>query len=228
MLVKNWMSTKVVTVDVDDTIVAAMKRMKENGITRLPVLKKGKLAGIVTDGDIKKASPSEATTLEAHELAYLISTLKVKDIMTSPVVTIASDRSIVEAAEELMSRKVTGAPVLDAEERLVGMISMTDLTRLLISLTGIGPWGIEMGLLVTDQPGSIQTLADIIRAHGGRIRSLLTLYENVPEGFRKVFFRIYEFDRQKLASLKTELGRKATLLYLIDHLQATREIHDNG
>ncbi|MFH1155088.1 MAG: CBS and ACT domain-containing protein [Pseudomonadota bacterium] len=227
MLVKNWMSKNVVTVDGESTIVEAMKLMKEHQIKRLPVTKKGKLAGIITDGDIKKASPSEATTLEAHELAYLISSLKVKTIMTSPVVTVASNRSIVEAAEELMSNKVTGAPVLDDKENIVGMISMTDLTKLLITLTGVGPWGIEMGLLVKDEPGSIQALADVIRSHGGRVRSLLTLYENVPEGFRKVFFRIYEFDRQKLTSLKNELGKKARLLYLVDHLQATREIYDN-
>lgn len=224
MLVKNWMSKNVVTIDSENTIVEAMKLMKDHNISRLPVIRKGKLAGVVTDGDIKKASASDATSLEVHELAYLISTIKVKEIMTSPAITILNDRSIVEAAEELMSARVTGAPVVNFDGDIVGMISMTDLTRLLISLTGIGAWGIEMGLLVKDEPGSIQVLADIIRKHGGRIRSLLTMYENVPDGFRKVFFRIYEFDRKRLDSLKQDLGEKATLLYLVDHLRATREI----
>ena len=85
MLVKNWMSKNVITVDEKDSMQDAMKHLKEHDIRMLPVMKKGKLVGIVTDRDLKKASASDATTLEIHELLYLLTKIKVKDIMTRDV-----------------------------------------------------------------------------------------------------------------------------------------------
>jgi acetoin utilization protein AcuB len=81
MLVKNWMSKTIITINIDDSMQDAIKLLKENKIRMLPVLKKGKLMGIVTDRDLKRASASDATTLDVHELLYLISKVKVKDIM---------------------------------------------------------------------------------------------------------------------------------------------------
>ena len=80
MLVKNWMSKNVVVIDVNDSMQDAMRLLKEHRIRMLPVLKKNRLVGIVTDRDLKKASASDATTLEIHELLYLLTKIKVKDI----------------------------------------------------------------------------------------------------------------------------------------------------
>ena len=77
MLVKNWMSKNVITIDADDSMQHAIKLLKEHKINLLPVMKKGKLAGVITDRDLKKSSPSEATTLDMHELLYLLSKIKV-------------------------------------------------------------------------------------------------------------------------------------------------------
>ena len=88
MLVKNWMSDKVITVDVNDSMQDAVKLLKGHNIRMLPVMKKGELVGIVTDRDMKRASASDATTLEIHELLYLISTIKVKNIMTKDPITV--------------------------------------------------------------------------------------------------------------------------------------------
>jgi acetoin utilization protein AcuB len=82
MLVKDWMSKAVVTVDVNDSMQDATKHLKDHDIQILPVLDQGHLVGVVTDRDLKRASASDATTLEIHELLYLISGIKVKDIMT--------------------------------------------------------------------------------------------------------------------------------------------------
>jgi acetoin utilization protein AcuB len=101
MLVKNWMSKNVITVDVNDSMQDAMKNLKEHDIRMLPVMKKGKLVGIITDRDLKKASASDATTLEVHELLYLLMKIKVKDIMTRDVITVPPDYTVEETAQVL-------------------------------------------------------------------------------------------------------------------------------
>ncbi|MFO7751669.1 MAG: CBS and ACT domain-containing protein [Desulfobacteraceae bacterium] len=223
MLVKEWMVKDIYTIDQESTIVDAMKIMKEKGVSTLPVTKKGKLIGIVTNGDIKKASPSDATLLDAHELAYAISGLKIKKVMSKPLVIIPEDKSIVEATEILLHRKVAGAPVVDKNNDIVGMISKTELTELLLSLSGAGAFGIEMGMIAKDEPGSIKELADIIRKYNGRIRSILTLYENAPEGYREIFFKIFQCKRESLDEMLEELSKKAKLKYMVDHLHSTRK-----
>ena len=96
--------------------------------------------------------------------------------------------------------------------------------RVLISLTGVGKRGIQFAFQIEDRPGSIKDLADPIRNHGGRMVSILTSYDNVPEGFRKVYIRMYGLDRAKLASLKKEFEKVAKLLYIVDHRENKREI----
>jgi acetoin utilization protein AcuB len=95
----------------------------------------------------------------------------------------------------------------------------------LIALTGVGKRGIQFAFQIEDRPGSIKTLADSIRNHGGRMVSILTSYDNVPDGFRKVYIRMYGLDRAKLASLKEELKKAAKLLYMVDHRENKREIY---
>ena len=224
MLVKNWMSKSVITADANDSMQDAMRRMKEKGISMLPVIKKGKLVGVVTDRDLKRASASDATTLEVHELLFLITKIKVQEIMTANPVTIAFDSTVEEAAEVLLEKKISGAPVVDEKGKLVGVITKNDLFRVLISLTGVGKRGIQFAFEVEDRPGSIRELADVIRRYGGRMVSILSTYENVREGYRKVFIRMYGVERHQLPQLEKELGEKAKYLYLVDHRENRREI----
>ena len=153
MLVKNWMSKNVITIDVNDSMQDAMKLLKENDIRMLPVMKKAKLVGIVTDRDLKKASASDATSLEIHELLYLLMKIKAKDIMTKDVITVPPDYTVEETAQVLEKKRISGAPVVDADGQLVGTITQTDLFRVLISLTGVGNGGIQFGFQVEDRPG---------------------------------------------------------------------------
>ncbi len=224
MLVRNWMSKPVITIDSNDSMQEAMKVMKQHQIPMLPVMKKDKLVGIVTDRDLKRASASDATTLEVHELLFLISKIKVKDIMTKDPVTIPVDYTVEEATEILLKNKISGAPVVDANEQLIGAITKSDLFRVLISLTGVGKKGIQFAFQVEDKPGSIKELADIIRKFGGRMVSILSSYEDVPEGQRKVFIRMYGVEREKLPELEGELKRISKLLYVVDHRENRREI----
>ena len=224
MLVKDWMSEKVIVTDVNDSMQEAMTRLKENNISVLPVMKKNKLVGIVTDRDLKRASASDANTLEVHELLFLITKIKVREIMTENPVTIPFDYTVEEAAEVLLDKKISGAPVVDGDGNVVGIITKNDLFRVLIALTGVGRRGIQFAFVVEDRPGSIRELADVIRLHGGRMVSILTTYERVRKGYRKVFIRMYGISRDKLSQLEKELGEKAQYLYLVDHRENRREI----
>jgi acetoin utilization protein AcuB len=225
MIVSNWMSKNVITVDVDDSMHDAMKRMKEKEIRMLPVLKKGKLVGVVTDRDIKRASASDATTLDVHELLYLVSKIKVGNIMTKDPVTVPQNFTVEETAEVLLKHKISGVPVVDQNGQLVGIITQTDLFRVLISLTGVSKGGIQFAFQLEDRPGSIKEVADIIRLYGGRMVSILTSYDGVPEGYRKVFIRMHSIERARLQQLKEELSYKAALIYMVDHRENTREIY---
>jgi len=224
MLVKNWMSKNVIAIAKEDSMHHAMGLLKKNNIRMLPVLQGGRLAGILTDRDIKKASASDATTLEIHELFYLLAKIKVKDIMTRNPVTVAPDWTVEETAELLLQNKISGAPVLDDGQAVVGVITQSDIFRVLISLTGIRTGGIQFGFQLADRPGSIKEVADIIRACGGRMVSILTSYDSVPDGFRNVYIRMHSIARSQLAELKIALADKATLLYIIDHQENHREI----
>jgi acetoin utilization protein AcuB len=219
------MSKNVITVDQNDSMEDAMKHLKENDIRMLPVMKKGKLVGIVTDRDLKKASASDATTLEVHELLYLLTKIKVKDIMTRDVITVPPDYTVEETAQVLQKNRISGAPVVDADGQLVGTITQTDLFRVLISLTGVSSGGIQFGFQLDDRPGSIKEIADIIRIYGGRMVSILSSYDGVPEGYRKVYVRMRSIERARLQMLIQDLSTKSTLLYMVDHRENKREIY---
>jgi acetoin utilization protein AcuB len=224
MLVKNWMSKDVITVNEDDSMQDALKLIKQHSIRMIPVLKSGQLVGVVTDRDLKRASASDATTLDVHELLYLISKIKVKNIMSKNPISVPPDLTVEETAEVLLNNKISGAPVVDDTGKVVGTITQTDLFRVLIALTGVGKRGIQFAFQAEDRPGSIKELADIIRRYGGRMVSILSSYENVPAGYRKVYIRMHGIERSKLPILKQELAKAATLLYLVDHRENKREL----
>ena len=227
MLVKNWMSREVITIDINDSMQNAEKLMKEHGISRLPVMKEGKLVGIVTDRDLKRASASDASALEIHELYYLLAETKVDEIMTGDPVTVPPDYTLEETAEILLNNKISGVPVVEDNGQVVGVITQTDLFRAMVSITGAGKRGFQFGFLLEDRPGSIKEVADIIREYGGRIVSILSTCRRAPKGYRKVNIRTYGISRLRLDRLKGYLNSRATLLYIIDHRDNKREIFEN-
>ncbi|NSW86633.1 MAG: CBS domain-containing protein [Syntrophobacteraceae bacterium] len=224
MLVKHWMSTNVITIDEDDSMQHAINLMKENVIRMLPVLRKGRLIGIVSDTDLKRASASDATLLDVHEMLYLISKIKVHDIMTKNPLTVPEDYTVEETAEVLLKNKISGVPVVNKSGALVGIITRDDLFKVLINLSGLGKKGVQFAFLVEDQPGSIKNLTDIIRTYEGRIASILSSYEYAPPGTRIVYIRIYDIEREKMPMLEEELKQKAKMIYVVDHRDDKREI----
>ena len=224
LLVENWMNPNVITVDADDSMLDATKLLKEHNIRHLPVLEKGKLVGVITDRDLKRAAPSDATALEAHELLYLIANIKVREIMTRNPITVPYNYTIEEAAELLLQARISGMPVVNKDGDVIGTITQTDLFKVLISLTGVGKKGVQFAFLLEDRPGSIKDVADVIRAYGGRMASILSSYEKAPEGHRYVYIRMYDVNREKMPQLKEDLKKKAKVLYIVDSRDNKREI----
>jgi acetoin utilization protein AcuB len=225
MLVKNWMSKPAITVDLKDSMSDANKLLRENNISMLPVMKKERLVGVITDRDLKKASASDATTLDIHELLYLTSKIKIKTIMTKDPVTVPPDFSVEETAEILLKNKISGVPVKDDQGQVLGVITQNDLFRVLISLTGVEKRGVQFAFLIEDWPGSIKTVADVIRNYNGRMVSILTSYEQAPAGYRKLYIRAYHIEREKLSLLTQDLKERATMLYMVDHREDRREVY---
>ena len=223
MLVKNWMSKPAITIDANASMNDAIKLLKNHNIKMLPVMEKGKLVGIVTDRDLKRASASDATSLEIHELLYLISKIKIREIMTQNPITVPQDYTVEETAEILLKHNISGVPVIDQYREVVGTITQNDIFKILISLTGAEKKGIQFGVEVEDRPGSIKEVTDIIREYGGRMASILTSYDMAPEGYRRVYIRMYGIDRFKINKLKEAIEEKASLLYLVDRREVHRE-----
>ncbi len=205
MLVEKWMSAKPYTVEEGESLSAAMRLLKDKQIRRLPVLRKGKLVGIVTDRDLKAASPSEATSLDIWELHFLLEKLKVKDVMSKELITIGPKDTIEESAMIMMQKKIGGLPVVDESGALIGILTEDDVFRALVEVTGVNLKKTRVSLLVADEPGTIQQVADICRKGGGKVISILTSYTKVPPGMREVIIRV---DCPDMSSLKHDLSQR--------------------
>jgi acetoin utilization protein AcuB len=188
MYVSDWMTKKVYTLDADDYLSDAVFLMREKGIKHIPVVRNGKLKGIVSDRDIKEYSPSKATTLDIYELHYLLAKTKIREIMKPRVVTTVSATPVEEAAMTMLDENIGCLPVLEDGE-IIGIISDRDIYRALVDITGVRHGGHRICCTIEDRPGSIREVGDIIRKNGFRLQSILTSYEGIKQGYREVVIR---------------------------------------
>lgn len=216
MLVKNWMTTDVITLAHDRSMMKAAKLMKDNEISRLPIVDdEGILVGIISDRDIKEASPSKATTLDMHELYYLLSEIKVKDIMSRKVVTVSIEDTVEKAAVVMEEKKIGGIPVVDAEKKCVGIITNTDVFKVLINITGVMDGGVQIGLALSNEPGSLNGVLDYLKDNGARVMSILTSYEPEQENMRHVFIRIHDMEKASLNRIKEGMGENFNMMFWV-------------
>ncbi|MFC1836144.1 CBS and ACT domain-containing protein [Thermodesulfobacteriota bacterium] len=223
MLVKHWMSTEVVSVGVNHTMYDAAKLLMQQGVNMLPVMKDGGLVGIVTDRDLKRAAPSHLTLLEVKHILFNMTRVELGTIMTPDPITIPPAFTLEEAAEVLLTNKISGCPVVESEGTLVGVITKNDIFRALISLTGPRNRGVQFGLRMGDDPGNIRKLDDIISSHGGRLVSVLGARDPADEERRFVYVRAFNLDRDQVRRMMGELSQEAALLYMVDYRENKRE-----
>lgn len=214
MLIKDWMSKSPVTAKPGTSIMKAAKLMKENGFHRLPVVDdNGRLAGIVSDRDIKEASPSKATTLDMHELYYLLSEVKVADIMTKKVIFIGPDDTVEKAAVLMLRNNVSGLPVVDGDSKVVGVVTDSDIFKVLVSITGVLNGGLQFALSLPNESGSLKSVLDDLKAHDVRIISILTSYDEAKPDRRTVYIRVHPIDEVQSQSVIDRLKANHDLLY---------------
>ena len=200
MLVENWMATNVIAVKPDTSLLKCRNLLKEHQIRRLPVVDdQNRVVGIISDRDVKGASPSKATALEVHEMQYLLAELKAKDIMTAKPVTIKPWDSVEQAAIIMMDKKFGGLPVVSEDNKLVGIITDQDIFKLLINITG-----------ARDTPGSMRVIFDTMRKHNARIISVLSSY--MEDNKRQIYVRIRSMEESAVEALVKDLEATGTLL----------------
>jgi len=131
-LVREWMTLNVISVEREDPLPDVHYLMTDKKIRRAPVMDKGKLVGMVTLGDVLKAEPSAATTLSVWELNYVLYKLKIEKVMTPKPITISPDAFIGEAAQIMLEKKIGGLPVVETNGSVVGVITVSDIFRMVV------------------------------------------------------------------------------------------------
>jgi acetoin utilization protein AcuB len=174
MRIKDIMTKNPITVESDTLVLEAQKMMREHNIRRLPIVDKGKLTGIVTQHDLLAASPSPATSLSVYELNYLLSKMKVKDIMKKNPVTVGPDTPFEEALRIGQDKKIGSFPVVE-NGKLVGITTESDIVRVLTRALGIREEGSRVTIEgLGGKLGELQKIISIVDQHQTVILSMMT------------------------------------------------------
>lgn len=168
MFVRTKMTTNPFTISPDQTLPEAQEIMIEQGVRRLPVMKNGKLVGVVSREDLEKYTPSKATSFSVGEITYIISKTKVSQIMSKKIITISADALLEEAAIMMRDNDVGFLPVMDGK-KLAGIITESDILDSFIELSGFRDEGTRLTVGVIDGPGIMSNISNIIGQHGANI-----------------------------------------------------------
>ena len=180
MIIERRMTKNPVTISPDANVVEASELMKKEKVHRLPVLDKDKkLVGVISEKDILFASPSPASSLSIHEMAYLLSKLTVRKLMTKDPVTITKDTTVEEAARLMVDQDLSCLPVVEGD-KLVGIVSKSDMFKILLELFGARHFGTRLSFLVDDKPGTIAAISRAVAEKGWDIISFGTFMGTDP------------------------------------------------
>ncbi|HDN79410.1 MAG: hypothetical protein DRI61_13510 [Chloroflexi bacterium] len=196
MLVKERMTSPVIKITPNTSVQDALELMRENKIRRLPVVERGKLVGIVTERDLLYATPSPATTLSIQEMHYVLSKLPVREVMSSPVITVTEDTPLEEAARLMADNKIGGLPVVRDGE-LVGIITESDIFKIFMEMLAAREEGVRITLLVPEKKGMLAAITKAIAARGGNIVSLGQFWGEDPTN-RTVTIKLTEISPDDL------------------------------
>ncbi len=181
MLVKDRMTKHPITISQETPVAEALTFMRQNRIRRLPVLDRhGRLVGIVSEKDLLYVSPSPATTLSVYEVGYLLSKIRVEEIMTRDVITVSPDTPLEQAARIMVDNKIGGLPVME-DGVLVGIITETDIFKTLLEMLGAREHGVRVTMETVDEPGKLSAITSAIAQVNGDIVALGAFRGESPE-----------------------------------------------
>ena len=206
MFVGERMSRPVISVSPDEPINEVLAMFKEERIRRAPVMKDGKLLGIVSQSDLLNASPSSVTTLSVWEMNYLISKVKVKNVMTKKVITVDKDTPIEEAARIMADKKIGGMPVT-SEGKVVGIITETDLFKTFLELMGARRKAIRVTATIPEQPGELAKITKAIANNGGDFLAF-GLFSGPDAQSRVITFKVLGMKKEKIREVLKDVVLK--------------------
>jgi acetoin utilization protein AcuB len=206
MLVKDRMSRPAITVHDTVGVEEALRLMHSENVRRLPVVNRhGKMVGIISELDLLKASPSPATSLSVYEIPYLLAKIKMKNVMTKDVVTVTEDTPLEEAARVMADNKIGGLPVMRGD-KVVGMITETDLFKTFMEMLGGREEGVRISMLVPDEEGMLAKITGKIADMGVNITALSTIAGEDPSQYL-VTIRVEEdADQEALVAAMEDLA----------------------
>lgn len=208
MRVREFMSTNVVAVDEKTSIHDAKKIMDAHKIRRLPVMRKDKLVGLVTERMLLEASPSPATSLSIHELHYLLAKMTVSDIMVKKPQTLSPDTPAEEAMEIGQEMGYGAFPIVD-KGRLVGMVTESDIVRIMTRVLGVRGQGKRIDIKVDKTFGNMKRILDILDSRKIVLLSLMTLQPQENEDWM-IFLRVETDDAGPIADELKSAGFNVT------------------
>lgn len=179
MYVKDHMTRNPVTVTKDVKLTKAVDLMAKGGFHRLPVVNNdGKLIGLVTTGLVEESSGSKSTSLSIYELNYLLSRTTVEDIMIRDVKTISPDVFVETAAVKMRDNNINVLPVVDDDEKVVGIITEKDIFQAFIELTGVGTQGTRFVVKCDDRPGAFTKAVNAFADEDANIESIAVYHSD--------------------------------------------------
>jgi acetoin utilization protein AcuB len=207
MLVGKRMTRNPITITPDIPIAEALEWMRRENVRRFPVVdKKGTLVGIVARSDLLHASPSSVTSLNMWEITYLLSQVKVKDVMTKEVITICEDCPIEEAARIMADNKIGGLPVMRSQ-MVVGIITESDLFKVFLEVFGAREKGVRMTLLAPYFKGSLAQISSEVTKRGGNIVALNVFLGEDPSNWGCVL-KVADVSKDELVEVVEPLAVK--------------------
>jgi acetoin utilization protein AcuB len=210
------MKTKLVTITTDTSVFKARELMDHHKVSHLPVTDgKAHLVGIVTDRDLKQAWASPATTLSVHELTYALQKLTVESIMTRKVITASPDMTIERAARILHDSRIGALPVLD-RDKLVGIITTTDLMEVLLMALGMSDDSRRLSILVRDRIGVLAEVGKFMQQAQINIRSVIIVPLRGYEGVWQLILRVNTSVFDKASEILKDGGFKVVSEYVED------------
>lgn len=204
MYVRNRMTKNPYTITADAPIADAVALMKENNLKRIPVVDGEKVVGVLTQGDIQKVSPTQATSLSIFEINYLLSKLTVKDAMSKKLITIEADSLIENAAVIMRENRIGTLPVVE-EGKLVGIITESDIFDAFIHILGIKDKGSRITVEAEDVVGVMAEIAGIFASQGVSISRIAVFGDGL---IKDIIIRSEATDTAELEKALNEKGYK--------------------
>lgn len=162
MFVKDFMTTSPISIPIETPILEALSIMRKRKVHQLPVMNKGKLAGLVAERELLKVSPSPASTLSIFEMNHLLSKMTVKDVLVKDPIAVESTCTIEEAALQMREQRIRSLLVVD-DGRLMGIITQTDVFEALIRIFGLRKPGIRLVLEMENKVGALADLLILVK-----------------------------------------------------------------